>query len=208
MVATRAAVDRCSPGNGDAPLVWQGAHRGRHSTEPEACHQGRGGGGVRAALRPTGTEDSPPGERPAPLSEVAGPQRSDRTVRHSAGEAPLLVVPSLRGADGVDGTTVSFLLAENLKLKKEEGEKERRREGEEAEYEAHMQELDRRAHADLRSLLPNLAHGGSGPATTPYRRGERKRGRRKNFLGVLVLDKVVDVPVFINDKFQQFVFQL
>ena len=66
------------------------------------------------------------GERPAPLSEVAGPQRSDRTVRHSAGEAPLLVVPSRRGADGVDGTTVSFLLAENLKLQKEE-EKERRR---------------------------------------------------------------------------------
>ena len=47
-------------------------------------------------------------------------------MRHSAGEAPLLVVPSLRGADGVDGTTVSFLLAENLKLQKEE-EKERRR---------------------------------------------------------------------------------
>ena len=69
-------------------------------------------------------------------------------MRHSAGEAPLLVVPSLRGADGVDGTTVSFLLAENLKLQKEE-EKERRREREEAEYEAHMQELDRRVHADL-----------------------------------------------------------
>ena len=27
----------------------------------------------------------PPGEWPAPLSEVAGPQRSDRTVRHSSG---------------------------------------------------------------------------------------------------------------------------
>ena len=98
------------------------------------------------ALR--GQKTPPPGERPAPLSEVAGPQRSDRTVRHSAGEAPLLVVPSLRGADGVDGTTVSFLLAENLKLQKEE-EKERRREREEAKYEAHMQELDRRGHADL-----------------------------------------------------------
>ena len=92
------------------------------------------------ALR--GQKTPPPGERPAPLSEVAGPQRSDRTVRHSAGEAPLLVVPSLRDADGVDGTTVSFLLAENLMLQKEE-EKERRREREEAEYETHMQELDR-----------------------------------------------------------------
>ena len=97
------------------------------------------------ALR--GQKTPPPGERPAPLSEVAGPQRSDRTVRHSAGEAPLLVVPSLRGADGVDGTTVSFLLAENLKLQKEE-EKERRRKRKEAEHEARMQELHRRVVAD------------------------------------------------------------
>ena len=101
------------------------------------------------ALR--GQKTPPPGERSAPLSEVAGPQRSDRTVRHSAGEAPLLVVPSLRGADGVDGTTVSFLLAENLKLQKkkeEEEEKERRREREEAQHEARMRELDRRVWAD------------------------------------------------------------
>ena len=88
-----------------------------------------------------------PGVRPGSLFDP-GPQRSDRTVRHSAGEAPLLVVPSLRGADGVDGTTVSFLLAENLKLqKKEEEEKERRRKREEAEHEARMRELHRRVMA-------------------------------------------------------------
>ena len=99
------------------------------------------------ALR--GQKTPPPGERPAPQSEVAGPQRSDRTVRHSAGRAPLLVVPSLRSADGVDGTTISFLLAENLKLqKKKEEEKERRRKREEAQYEARMRELDRRVWAD------------------------------------------------------------
>ena len=74
---------------------------------------------------PRGQKTPPPGERPAPLSEVARPQRSDHTVRHSAGEAPLLVVPSLRG----------FLLAENLKLQEEE-EKERSREREEAQHEA------------------------------------------------------------------------
>ena len=64
-------------------------------------------------------------------------------MRHSAGEAPLLVVPSLRGADGVDGTTVSFLLAENLKLQKKKEEEERRRKREEAQHEARMQELHR-----------------------------------------------------------------
>ena len=58
------------------------------------------------------------------------------------------MVPSLRGADGVDGTTVSFLLAENVKLQKEEEEKERRRKREEAQYEARMRELDRRVWAD------------------------------------------------------------
>ena len=37
----------------------------------------------------------------------------------------------------------------------------------------------------------------------PVSRGERKRGRRKNFLVLLGLDKVVDVPVIFSDKFQQ-----
>ena len=124
-------------------------------------------------------------------------------MRHSAGEAPLLVVPSLRGADGVDGTTVSFLLTENLKLqKKKEGGG-----GEEAGSEKWRSTRRTRKNSTVefmlmcRSLLPNLAHGGSGQATSPCRRGERKRGRRKNFLGVLVLDKVVDVSVIVNDTF-------
>ena len=95
---------------------------------------------------PRGQKTPPPGSGRHLCLRFAGPQRSDRTVRHSAGEAPLLVVPSLRGANGVDGTTVSFLLAENLKLQKEE-EKERRWEREEAEYETHMPELDSRVHA-------------------------------------------------------------
>ena len=104
-----------------------------------------------------GQKTPPPGERRAPLSEVAGPQWSDHTVRHSAGEAPLLVVPSLRGADGVDGTTVSFLLAENLKLQGGEEEEERRREREEAQHEARMRELDRRVWADEK-LTPAESH--------------------------------------------------
>ena len=80
------------------------------------------------ALR--GQKTPPPGERPAPLSEVCrGRSGGERTLRHSAGEAPLLVVPSLRGADGVDGTTVSFLLAEKPEAAEEEGGGE----GEEAE---------------------------------------------------------------------------
>ena len=153
-----------------------------------------------------GQKTPPQEERPAPLFEVALPQRSDRTLRHSAGEAPLLVVPSLGGADGVDGTTVSFLLAENLKLQKEE---ERRAGSEKRRSTRHTCKNSTVEFTLMcRSLPPNLAHGGSGPTTSPCRRGERKRGRRKNFLGVLVLDKVVDVSVIINDTFLQFVLQL
>ena len=129
------------------------------------------------ALR--GQKTPPPGERPAPLSEVAGPQRSDRTVRHSAGEAPLLVVPSLRGADGVDGTTVSFLLAENLKLQKEE--KERRRKREEAQHEARMQELHRRVMAD-EQLNPAESYAWRKWACFLPSEPRRKKKRKKKTL--------------------------
>ena len=69
------------------------------------------------------------------LQFVPGPQRSDRTVRQSVGEAPLLVVSSLAGSDGVDDTTVSYLLKAALKLKKKEEEEERRKEAEQEEEE-------------------------------------------------------------------------
>ena len=44
MVSSRAAIHPHCPGNGVAPLVRQGAHRVRRSTEPEHSHQGQGGG--------------------------------------------------------------------------------------------------------------------------------------------------------------------
>ena len=66
--------------------------------------------------------------------------------------APLLVVLTLHGEDSVDGTTVSFLLAENLKLKNnEEEEKERRRK----KHVTHMRELDRRKKAGERLSAPD-----------------------------------------------------
>ena len=55
---------------------------------------------------------------------MAEPEGGPATVCYVAAPVPLLVVPTLHGEDGVDGTTVSFLLAENLKLQKEE-EKEK-----------------------------------------------------------------------------------
>ena len=135
---------------------------------------------------PRGQKTPPPGERSALLSEVAGPQRSDRSVRHSAGEASLLVVPSLRGADGVDGTTVSYLLAGNLKLQKEEEEeeeeeKERRRKREGRwQHEARMRELDRRVWADepLTPAESNAWRKWAGHVRSEPRR-KKKRKKKK-----------------------------
>ena len=107
------------------------------------------------ALR--GQKTPPPGERPAPLSEVAAPQRSDRTVRHSARDALLLVVPALRGDDGVDGTTLRFLLEQNLSLKKKQEEEEKEREMKEKEAQkVKLEELlagERAATRELNTLL-------------------------------------------------------
>ena len=160
---------------------------------------------VHAALR--GQKSS--GTRPEPLEEVSNPQVGAVTVRHVAAPGPLLVVASLAGGDEVDATTVSFLLRENLKLqKKKEEEKERRRKREEAEYEAHMQELDRRVQADV-PLTPAESRAWrkwAGHFPIPTR--SKKKRKKKKLPRCARLDKVVDVPVIINDKFLLFLFQL
>ena len=68
-----------------------------------------------------------PGERPG-LPLEPGPQRSDRTVRHSSGDSlPQLAMPSLAGAAGeaVDSATLAFLLSQSLAAKKHEEQKKR-----------------------------------------------------------------------------------
>ena len=54
------------------------------------------------------------GMRPAPPSEVAGPQGEAATVGYVAAAGPLLVPPVLGGGDTLDDATVSFLLAQSL----------------------------------------------------------------------------------------------
>ena len=63
------------------------------------------------------------GQRPGVLTEPE-PQGRAVTVGYVAAPGPLLVVPTPHGEDSVDGTTVSFLLTENLKLQKEKEEEE------------------------------------------------------------------------------------
>ena len=94
-----------------------------HHTAPRGPKMARVGEGVEHEQHVGLRAQKPPlpGVRPGSLLDP-GPQRSDRTVRHSAGDAPLLVVLVLRGDDDVDGTTLRFLLEQYLSLKKQEEE--------------------------------------------------------------------------------------
>ena len=67
-----------------------------------------------------------PGKRPGvpPEPEAQGAAVTGSCV---AAGAPLLVVSTLHGEDSVDGTTVSFLLAENLNNHNNQADEERRR---------------------------------------------------------------------------------
>ena len=181
-VCARVCDGGCGAGNGVPPLVPKvdTAHDGQQalrtvtSTREGVEHEKHVG--LRAQKPPL------PGVRPGSLLDP-GPQRSDRTVRHSAGEAPLLVVASLAGGDEVDATTVSFLLRENLKLQKEEEEEEeeRRRKREEAQHEARMRELDRRVWAD-EQLTPAESHAWRKWAGFFPSEPRRKKKRKKKKL--------------------------
>ena len=99
-----------------APRGQKTAARAREEVE-HATHYG-----------PRAQETPPPGERPGILAEP-GPQRSDRSRRHSSGEClPTLGLPVLAGASGeqVDASTLRYLLAHAIEMRKvlEEGGKE------------------------------------------------------------------------------------
>ena len=66
------------------------------------------------AIFPVVQEQVLVGMRPAPPSEVAGPQDVAAMVGYVAAAGPLLVPPVLGGGDTLDDATVSFLLAQSL----------------------------------------------------------------------------------------------
>ena len=95
-------------GNRRPPGRWRRRRRSARCTTP-----------LRGLKRP------PPGERPAPLSEVAGPHAAV-TVGYVAAGVPLLGAPSMASpsAEAIDESTLSFLRAENLARVKEKVEVE------------------------------------------------------------------------------------
>ena len=118
-----------SPAPGMAPSREDGGCRGagdalHHSAQPagpEVEEQEKNEASRRQKA-------PPPGARPGILAEP-GPQRSDRSLRHSSGNAPLLVVATLAAAaaDGVDAAALAFLTARALEARRKEGRRRGRK---------------------------------------------------------------------------------
>ena len=89
-MATRAPVDRCSTGHGDPPLLQVGT---KHD-----------------APRGQKTVTSAGGSRPAPVLEVAGPQRAAATIGCVAAAVPLLTTLVLGVADNLLDAKTPFCL--------------------------------------------------------------------------------------------------
>ena len=143
--------------------------------------------GIRAQKTP------PPGERPGILAEP-GPQRSDRTVRRSSGETPLLAVPVLAGGDGVDGTALSFLVRRAV----EDRRRRRRRRGRRRKLRRRRTWSSRRGTRGGRSTSPTRRRWRSDATRHPLR--PSGRGRRGGRGGRLVPPLFLAALVVVNDS--------
>ena len=162
-MALAAALHHSAGPKEKVEMQQNGAPRGQKTAararevEEQATHDG-----LRAQTAP------PPGVRPGSLAEP-GPQRSDRSLRRSSGQTPLLGVPSLADApaEAIDGRTLRYLLKANLARKKNEEEEEEDEEEEERKYKERAAESRRRAQA-------LLDHAASLP-----KRKKKKRKKKK-----------------------------
>ena len=147
-IALATALHHVEMQQNGAPRGQKTAARARE-VEEQATHDG-----LRAQRAP------PPGVRPGSLTEP-GPQRSDRSLRRSSGQTPLLGEPSLADApaEAIDGRTLRYLLKANLARKKYEEEEE-----EEKKFQEKAAESRRRAQA----LLDHAA-------SLPKRKRKKKR---------------------------------
>ena len=150
-----------------------------HHTAPRGPMMARVGGEVvhdaHDALR--GQKPPLPGVRPGSLSDP-GPQRSDRTVRRSSGEVPLLAVPVLAGGDGVDG----FLVRRAVEDRKREEEKKERKK-KEAQEKADL-ELAKRDPWWAQHLADMKARSSASSSSKRKRKKKRKRKLPKSSSGV------------------------
>ena len=142
--------------------------------------------------------------RPGSLHDP-GPQRTDRTVRRSSGEAPLLTAPMLADAvaDALDVTTAKFLLRSAIRELEEERNLEER-----SKAHAHlhaMTELVRRRKRKKRrkKKTPTSSSFRSSSSVRLRRGGQGSRSRscarpcdhQRQVLSVLVVRELGGAPV-------------
>ena len=145
----------------------------------------------------------PPGTRPAPLAEVAEPQWEAVTVGYVAAPGPLLSTPTLMDSvvEEVDRRAVKFLLQAELKQRKKEEVKERRRQREAAAYEARMQELERNVDWN-EQLAPEESYAWRMWAGhLPDRKRKKKKRRRKKLPKASSLTFLLGRPCSSHSEF-------
>ena len=133
-----------------AAAVAEALHHSAGPREKVVERRGRQEGEVHETHNALRSQTTPlPGKRPAPLSEVTGPQAAV-TDGYVAAGVPLLGVPSLAdsSAEAIDGSTLSFLLQRALEVK--------RKEEEEAVEAAELVELEEKLAAAEERLLAML----------------------------------------------------
>ena len=88
---------------------------------PKTATRAREGEVYETHKAPRSRNTPHPRERPGLLPEP-GPQRSDRAVRRSSGDAPSLALPALAAEsyEAIDSATLCFLVQRALDVKKEE----------------------------------------------------------------------------------------
>ena len=168
---------------------YDGGHGAGDGPSPQCTARGACGGGAKRegeanetheALRRQSTPH--PETRLAPLSEVAGPQRSDRTVRRSA------VGPTHAVLAG--GATATTAPRQPSSCRRRSRKRRRRR---------------RRSRSGRTRRLRSTS--GQRPRRPSSRRSPLRLGRGRGRKGGRSFRRlplqVVDVPVIINDELQQ-----
>ena len=135
-----------------AAAVAEALHHSAGPREKVVERRGRQEGEVHETHNALRSQTTPlPGKRPAPLSEVTGPQAAV-TDGYVAAGVPLLGAPSLAdsSAEAIDGSTLSFLLQHALEVKRKEEEEE------EAVETAELEKLEEKVAAAESRLLVEL----------------------------------------------------
>ena len=107
-----------------AAAVAEALHHSAGPREKVVERRGRQEGEVHETHNALRSQTTPlPGKRPAPLSEVTGPQAAVTNGYVAAG-VPLLGAPSLAdsSAEAIDGSTLSFLLQHALEVEEKDEE--------------------------------------------------------------------------------------